>query len=104
MPHQVIQYDTVMTMMMMMIMTIMMMTTTMTFTPSSNAHLTMPGMTMVHMGRIFRKLASTVAPLPCGRLLAASTRCTITMSVHQYHVLESICPNKKPALHRHTVH
>jgi hypothetical protein len=27
-------------------------------------------------------------------------RCTITMSVHQYHVLDSICPNKKPALHR----
>ena len=45
-----------------------------------------PGIIIVNMGRVFKKPANTVPARACTRFLAPSVLCTITWSVHQYHM------------------
>ena len=55
-----------------------------------------PGSTKMNTGRIFRNPANTVPVRASLTLRAASTRCTMCWSVHQYHTPRIGAPNTMP--------
>src|ERR1051325_8367635 len=62
-------------------------------TSAYNALAMTPGSTKMNTGRIFRNPAPIVPFLASETFLAASTRCTMCWSVHQYQVPRSGAPN-----------
>src|SRR5436309_9900604 len=65
-------------------------------TSAYNAEAIIPGNTKMNTGRIFRKPAKMVPRRAAVTFFAASTRCTMCWSVHQYHTPRIGAPNTTP--------